>query len=306
MGRYILNRFIVSLITALFLVTIVFFLVRLLPGDPFTSEKITPEIKQNMMRYYGFDKPLHVQYIRYISNLLKGDLGYSLRYQNRTVNDVIKQAFPYSADLGIRAVIFATIVGVVLGIVAALNRNKPLDYISMFIAIVGISIPSFVIGPLLQYVFSIKLKLLPVAQWKGFAYTIMPTFALSLSSIALLARLMRASMLDVVNQDYIKTAKAKGLSPTQIVWKHQIRNAILPVVTVLGPVTATLLTGTFVVEQIFAIPGLGKFYIIGVQNLDYSMVLGMTVFYGLFLIAANFIVDIIYGIIDPRIRIAGK
>ncbi|KXG74355.1 Dipeptide transport system permease protein DppB [Fervidicola ferrireducens] len=159
MGRYILNRFIVSLITAWVLVTIVFFLVRLLPGDPFLSEKVTPEIKQNMMKYYGFDKPLHVQYIRYLSNLLKGDLGYSLRYKNRTVNEVIRQAFPYSADLGIRAVIFATIAGVTLGIVAALNRNKPLDYLSMFIAIVGISVPGFVIGPLLQYYFSIKLKL---------------------------------------------------------------------------------------------------------------------------------------------------
>ncbi|ABY91855.1 MAG: oligopeptide transport system permease protein [Epulopiscium sp.] len=306
MARYILNRLVVSLITAWFLVTIVFFLVRLLPGDPFLSEKVTPEIKQNMMEYYGFDKPLHVQYITYISNLLKGDLGYSLRYRNRTVNEVIAQAFPYSADLGIRAVIFATIVGISLGIIAALNRNKPLDYLSMFIAIVGVSVPGFVIGPLLQYIFSIKLKLLPVAQWKGFAYTIMPTFALSLGSIALMARLMRASMLDVVNQDYIKTAKSKGLSPSQIVWRHQIRNAILPVITVLGPVTATLLTGTFVIEQIFAIPGLGKFYILGIQNLDYSMVLGMTVFYGLFLIAANFIVDIIYGFIDPRIRIAGK
>lgn len=306
MARYILNRLVISLITAWVLVTIVFFLVRLLPGDPFLSEKVTPEIKQNMIKYYGFDKPLHIQYIRYISNLLKGDLGYSLRYKNRTVNEVIKQAFPYSADLGIRAVIFATIVGITLGIIAALNRNKPLDYLSMFIAIVGISVPGFVIGPLLQYIFAIKLKLLPVAQWKGFAYTIMPTFALSLGSIALMARLMRASMLDVVNQDYIKTAKSKGLSPSQIVWRHQIRNAILPVITVLGPVTATLLTGTFVIEQIFAIPGLGKFYILGIQNLDYSMVLGMTVFYGLFLIAANFIVDIIYGIIDPRIRIGGK
>lgn len=306
MGRYILNRFLVSLITAWVLVTIVFFLVRLLPGDPFLSEKITPEIKQNMMKYYGFDKPLHIQYLRYITNLLKGDLGYSLRYKNRTVNEVIKQAFPYSADLGIRAVIFASIVGVTLGIIAALNRNKPFDYLSMFIAIIGISVPGFVIGPLLQYYFSIKLKLLPVAQWKGFAYTIMPTIALSLGSLALMARLMRASMLDVVNQDYIKTAKSKGLSPTQIVWRHQIRNAILPVVTVLGPVTATLLTGTFVIEQIFAIPGLGKFYILGIQNLDYSLVLGMTVFYGLFLIAANFVVDIIYGIIDPRIRVTGK
>ncbi|TYP56183.1 ABC transporter permease [Thermosediminibacter litoriperuensis] len=304
MGRYILNRLFVSLITAWVLVTLVFFLIRLLPGDPFLSEKVTPEIKANMMKYYGLDKPIHIQYATFLGNLLKGDFGYSLRYKNRTVNEVINQAFPYSADLGIRAVIFAAIAGVTLGIIAALNRNRSWDYLSMFIAIVGVSVPSFVIGPLLQYVFATKLKLLPVSQWKGFAYTIMPTFALSLHSLALMARLMRASMLDVVNQDYIKTAKAKGLSPFQIIWKHQIRNAILPVVTVLGPVTATLLTGTFVVEQIFAIPGLGKFYILGIQNLDYSLVLGMTTFYGLFLIAANFVVDIIYGLVDPRIRLA--
>lgn len=304
MGRYVLNRLIVSLITAWVLVTIVFFLVRLLPGDPFLSEKITPEIRANMMKYYGLDKPLHIQYVTYLKNLLKGDFGYSLRYKNRTVNEVISQAFPYSADLGIRAVILATTAGIILGIIAALNRNKGWDYLSMFIAIVGVSVPSFVIGPILQYVFATKLNLLPVSQWKGFAHTIMPTFALSLSSLALVARLMRASMLDVVNQDYIKTAKSKGLSPFQIIWKHQIRNAILPVITVLGPVTATLLTGTFVVEQIFAIPGLGKFYVLGIQNLDYSLVLGMTTFYGLFLIAANFVVDIIYGLVDPRIRIA--
>lgn len=304
MVKYILNRLLVSLITAWVLVTIVFFLVRLLPGDPFLSEKVTPEIKANMMRYYGLDKPIHIQYVTFLQNLLKGDFGYSLRYKNRTVNEVIKQAFPYSADLGIRAVIFATIAGVTLGIIAALNRNRTWDYLAMFIAIVGVSVPSFVIGPLLQYVFATKLNLLPVSQWKGFSYTIMPTFALSLGSLALMARLMRASMLDVVNQDFIKTAKAKGLSPFQIIWKHQVRNAILPVITVLGPVTATLLTGTFVVEQIFAIPGLGKFYVLGIQNLDYSLVLGMTTFYGLFLIAANFVVDIIYGLIDPRIRIA--
>ncbi|SHM64131.1 oligopeptide transport system permease protein [Caldanaerovirga acetigignens] len=304
MVKYILNRLLVSLITAWVLVTIVFFLVRLLPGDPFLSEKVTPEIKANMMRYYGLDKPIHIQYVTFLRNLLKGDFGYSLRYKNRTVNEVIKQAFPYSADLGIRAVIFATIAGVTLGIIAALNRNRTLDYLAMFIAIVGVSVPSFVIGPLLQYVFATKLNLLPVSQWKGFSYTIMPTFALSLGALALMARLMRASMLDVVNQDFIKTAKAKGLSPFQIIWKHQVRNAILPVITVLGPVTATLLTGTFVVEQIFAIPGLGKFYVLGIQNLDYSLVLGMTTFYGLFLIAANFVVDIIYGLIDPRIRIA--
>jgi len=306
MGRYILNRFLISLLTVFLLVTLVFFLVRLLPGDPFLSEKITPEIKENMMKYYGFDKPLYVQYGRFMLNLLKGDLGYSLRYKNRTVNEVIAQAFPYSADLGIRAVIFATIVGVILGIIAALNRNKVWDYVCMIIAVIGISVPNFIIGALLQYVFGVRLHLLPVAQWKGFEYTIMPVFALSLGSLALIARLMRASMLDVVNQDYIKTAKSKGLSPTEVVWKHQIRNAILPIVTVLGPITAALLTGTFVVEYIFAIPGLGKYYIMGIQNLDYSMILGMTVFFGMFLVAANFIVDVVYGFVDPRIRISGK
>lgn len=306
MGRYILNRFLISLLTILLLVTLVFFLVRLLPGDPFLSEKVTPEIKENMMKYYGFDKPLYVQYGKFMLNLLKGDLGYSLRYKNRTVNEVIAQAFPYSADLGIRAVIFASIVGVILGIIAALNRNKVWDYVCMIIAVIGISVPNFIMGALLQYVFGVKLHLLPVAQWKGFEYTIMPVFALSLGSLALIARLMRASMLDVVNQDYIKTAKAKGLSPTEVVWKHQIRNAILPIVTVLGPITASLLTGAFVVEWIFAIPGLGKYYVMGIQNLDYSMILGMTVFFGMFLVAANFIVDVIYGFVDPRIRISGK
>jgi len=301
--RYIIKRFIVSIITVWILVTLTFFLVRALPGDPFLSEKITPEIKANMMRYYGLDKPLPVQYATYMSNLLKGDMGYSLRYKNRTVNAIIADAFPASAELGIRSLIFSVTVGLILGIIAALNHNKGWDYASMVIAVIGVSVPSFIVGALIQYLFGIKWKILPVAQWKSFAHTIMPTFALGLGTLALIARLMRTSMLEVVGQDYIKTAKAKGLSPFQVTVKHQIRNAILPVVTVMGPLVATLLTGTFVVEQIFAIPGLGRHYVLSIQNLDYSMVMGLTIFYGAFLVFMNFLVDIAYGLVDPRIRV---
>lgn len=303
MVRYIIKRFIVSIITVWILATLTFFLIRALPGDPFLSEKITPEIKANMMRYYGLDKPLPVQYATYMSNLLKGDMGYSLRYKNREVNDIIADAFPASAELGVRSLVFSVTVGLILGIIAALNHNKGWDYASMVIAVIGVSVPSFIVGSLIQYLFGIKWRILPVAQWKSFAHTIMPTFALGLGTLALIARLMRTSMLEVVGQDYIKTAKAKGLSPFQVTVKHQIRNAILPVVTVLGPLVATLLTGTFVVEQIFAIPGLGRHYVLSIQNLDYTMVMGLTIFYGAFLVFMNFLVDIAYGLVDPRIRV---
>jgi oligopeptide transport system permease protein len=300
--KYILKRFIISLITIWVLTTIVFFLIRVLPGDPFTSDKTTPQIKASMMKYYGLDKPVYVQYAKYIKNLLQGDMGYSLKFKNRTVNQVIINAFPNSAELGIRALMIAIPIGILLGIISALNHNKAWDYGSMIIAVIGVSVPSFIIGGLLQYVFAIKLKWLPVAQWKGFEYTILPSVALALGTLALVARLMRASMLEVTGQDYILTAEAKGLPIYKIVWKHQIRNAILPVVTVLGPIAAALITGTFVIEQIFAIPGLGKHYVNGIQSLDYTLVLGLTIFYGAFVIMLNFIVDIIYGFVDPRIR----
>ena len=304
MLKYIGKRFVISLITVWVLATLVFFLIRALPGDPFTSEKITPEIKANMMKYYGLDKPLPVQYARYMANLLKGDMGYSLRYKNRTVNQIIGDAFPNSAELGLRSLAISITIGLLLGIVAALNHNKTWDYICIIIAVIGVSVPSFVVGGLIQYLFGVKLGWLPVAQWKGFAYTIMPSFALSLGTLATLARLMRTSMLEVVNQDYIKTAKAKGLNQVQITIKHQIRNAILPVITVLGPIVASLITGTFVIESIFAIPGLGRHYVIGLQNLDYSMTLGLTIFFGAFLVFMNFLVDIAYGFVDPRIRVS--
>jgi oligopeptide transport system permease protein len=305
MLKYILKRGLISLITIWVLITISFFLIRLVPGDPFLSERITPEIKANMMRFYGLDQPLHKQYVRYLGHLiLDGDMGQSLRYKARSVNDVIADNFPVSADLGLRALAFATIAGIALGVVAALNHNRGWDRFSILLAVIGISIPNFIIAGLIQWLFGVELKWLPVATYKTFAHTIMPAFALGLATLANLARFMRTSMLEVVGQDYIKTAKAKGLSPVEITTKHQIRNALLPIVTILGPVTATLLTGGFVVETVFAIPGLGQYFVRSMQNLDYPMILGTTIFYGSFLIIMNFVVDIVYGLIDPRIRVA--
>lgn len=304
MGRYIAKRILISLATLLVLVTVVFALVRLMPGDPFSSEKMTPQVRLNLERYYGFDKPIFEQYLTYMGRLARGDLGYSMKYANVTVNDIIAKAFPYSADLGLRALAIAVSVGLTLGVVSALNRKKPIDAVCVVVAIIGTSIPDFIMGYVLQYFFGIRWGLLPIAQYKGFAYTVLPSVGLGFYTLALVSRLMRSSMLEVVQQDYIKTAKAKGASRLRIIRKHMLRNAILPIVTVLGPITASVLTGTFVIESIFAIPGMGKFYVSSVQSLDYTLVLGMTVFFGAFLVTANFIVDILYGIVDPRIRVS--
>lgn len=304
MFRYVIKRLFISLVTIWVLATIVFFLIRILPGDPFSGDKITPQIKESMMKYYGLDRPLPVQYAKYMKNLLQGEMGYSLRYKNRTVNQVIADAFPNSAELGVRALLLAIPIGILLGIFSALNHNKLWDYICMIIAVIGVSVPNFIIGGMLQYTLAVKFRIFPVAEWRGFEYTVLPSMALSLGTLALVARLMRASMLEVTGQDYIMTAEAKGLPTLKIIWRHLIRNAILPVVTVLGPIVAALVTGTFVIEQIFAIPGLGRHYVMGIQNLDYTLVLGLTIFFGAFVVLMNFLVDIIYGIVDPRIRVA--
>ena len=246
------------------------------------------------------------QYVQYMGNLLKGDIGYSMKYTNKTVNYIIGQTFPFSADLGIRSLVVAISIGLVLGILSALNRGKTLDFVCVIVAVIGTSIPDFIMGAVLQYFFGIKWGLLPVAKYVGFEYTILPTLALATYTLASVSRIMRSSMLEVVQQDYIKTARSKGLSDFRITAKHQIRNAIMPVMTVLGPTVASVLTGTFVIEAIYAIPGMGKYYVESVSNNDYSMVLGMTVFYGIFLVTCNLIVDILYGVADPRVRIGKK
>ena len=299
MFKYVVKRVIAAIITLWALVTIVFFLVRLMPGDPFTSAKLTKEVAANMRSYYGFDKPLIQQYFTYLANLLHGNFGYSMKYTNKTVNYIIGQTFPYSADLGIRALVMAVSFGLVLGIIAARNRGKKLDFFCVIIAIIGTSIPDFIMGAILQYFF-------PVAKYLGFRYTILPATALAFYTLASVSRIMRSSMLEVTSQDYIKTARSKGLSEFRITFKHQIRNAIMPVMTILGPTVAAVLTGTFVIESIFAIPGMGKYYVSSVNENDYAMILGMTVFYGFFLVLCNLIVDIMYGVADPRVRIGKR
>ena len=306
MAKYVAKRIVAALLTLWALVTIVFFLVRLMPGDPFTSAKLTEQVAENMRSYYGFDKPLLVQYFVYMGNLLRGNFGYSMKYTNKTVNYIIGQTFPFSADLGIRSLVLAISIGLVLGIIAARNRGKKIDFFCVIVAVIGTSIPDFIMGAFLQYFFGIKWGLFPVAKYNGIEYTILPALALSFYTLASVSRIMRSSMLEVVQQDYIKTARYKGLSEMRITCKHQIRNAIMPVMTVLGPTVASVLTGTFVIESIFAIPGMGKYYVESVSVNDYSMVLGMTVFYGIFLVTANLIVDILYGVADPRVRIGRK
>lgn len=302
MVRYILNRVLVAILTMFILATATFFLLRLVPGDPFAGPKVVPEVKERLRIHYGLDKPLAEQYLIYMGNILHGDFGYSLAKRGHRVNKVIKDAFPASLDLGIRAMIIAIIFGIFFGIIAALNRGKPLDYLTVILVLIGISVPSFVVAALLQYFFGVYLKILPVARYESFWHTLLPAFALSLGTMAVLARYMRASMLEVMTADYIKTAKAKGLRNTQIVIRHQIRNALFPILTILGPAIAMVLTGSFIIESIFAIPGLGRHYVLAMQNLDYTLVMGLTLFFGFFLIVMNLLVDFTYGIIDPRVR----
>ena len=302
MVRYILNRVLVAILTMFVLATATFFLLRLVPGDPFAGPKVVPEVKERLRIHYGLDKPLAEQYLIYMGNILRGDFGYSLAKRGHRVNKVIKDAFPASLDLGIRAMIIAIIFGIFFGIIAALNRGKPLDYLTVILVLIGISVPSFVVAALLQYFFGVYLKILQVARYESVWHTLLPAFALSLGTMAVLARYMRASMLEVMTADYIKTAKAKGLRNTQIVIRHQIRNALFPILTILGPAIAMVLTGSFIIESIFAIPGLGRHYVLAMQNLDYTLVMGLTLFFGFFLIVINLLFDFTYGIIDPRVR----
>lgn len=309
MAKYILKRLGYTVVTVFVLVTLTFFMMQLLPGDPFTGEKQIPaEVMASMKAKYGLDKPVWQQYFMYLGNVLHGDFGVSLD-DNRPVTDKLLTTFPVSFDLGIRALCFATIAGVLLGILAAVKRGTAWDTVSMFIALLGVSVPSFIVASLLQYFLGLKLfqatgiKFFPITGWNGFQSTVLPTFAMGFGSLATVSRLMRTSMLDVLGQDYIKTAKAKGLSQKKIIWKHGVRNAIMPVITVLGPITAAILTGGFVVENIFSIPGMGKSFVTSVQQVNYTMIMGTTVFYGTFLILCNLVVDLVYGLIDPRVKI---
>lgn len=285
------------------LVTISFFMVKLIPGSPFTSEKMQAGNKAAIYAYYGLDKPVYEQYFTYMNNLLHGDLGISYKLRAISVNRIIASAFPYSLDLGMRAIAFALTMGLLLGIIAAYQRGKAMDTFTMVLAIIGTSVPSFIVGFFIQYIFAVKLKWFPVAQYENLSYTVLPTFALGLGMLATISKYTRTSMLEVISSDYVKTADSKGLSKLRIILVHQLRNALMPVVTLLGPIVATVITGTFVVENVFAIPGLGRHYVTSVQNLDYTLITGLTIFFAVILVAMNLVVDIVYALIDPRIQL---
>ena len=310
MWRYTLKRLIQGIITVWFIATATFLAMHAVPGDPMSGDRaVSAEIRKNLEAKYGLDKPLSQQYVIYLGNLARGDFGISFTQQNREVNDIIREHFPVSATLGILAIVFASLGGILWGALTALYRNKLPDIVIMFFVILGISVPSFVFAAVGQLAL-VKLhdllgfSLLPVAGWGTVSHMLVPSLVLGLGTMAYLTRLMRSSMLEIINSDYLRTARAKGLPATRIFTRHQLRNAILPVVTVLGPSIAGITTGSFVVESVFAIPGLGRYFVQAVQQLDYTVIMGTTVFFGSFLVLMVIIVDLLYGFIDPRVRLA--
>ena len=306
MGRFILRRFLSTIPTVLIIITLGFFIIRAAPGGPFSREKaVPPGVLVNLLARYHMDEPLPKQYFRFLGGVLRGDLGPSFVNKDFTVNEMIAMSLPNSIILGLTALAIATILGVTLGTISALKQNSAIDYTSMSLAVTGISVPNFVVGPVLMLVFAMTLKWLPTSGWidgrHGMKTLIMPAITLSLPTFAYLARLTRASMLETLRSDYIRTARAKGLSMPVIVFKHALKGACLPVVSYLGPACAALITGSVVVEQIFGIPGLGIVFIKSAINRDYTLIMGDIITYSLILIGLNFVVDIIYGFLDPRI-----
>ena len=303
MKKYLIKRIGMMLITLFLITLLTFLLMHAVPGGPFNGEKqVSKAVMDALNEKYKLNDPLWKQFIDYVGGLLRFDLGPSFKYQGKTVNDFIENGFPYSAKLGGITLIFVLLASIPMGIIAALKNGKWQDMLLMALATIGVTIPSFVIATALIYVFSFKLQWTPVYgvdTWKGY---ILPVIAMGGYSVSFLARLMRSSLLDVMGQDYIRTARAKGISETRVIVKHALRNALIPVVTVLGPTVANLLTGSFVIEKIFAIPGMGGYFVNSVTQRDYTTIMGMTVFYAAFLIAMVFIVDLFYCLIDPRIR----
>ena len=309
MLTYTLKRILQGVITVWFIATATFFAMHAVPGDPLQSDKaVSEEIRANLQSRYGLDKPLAQQYLIYLGNMITGDFGISFTQQNREVNDIIKEHFPVSATLGVLAIIVSGLSGILWGALTAVYRNRLPDVIIMALVIFGISVPSFVFAAigqmgLLSLNQFFETTILPIAGWGTVQHMLIPALVLGLGTTAFLTRLMRSSMLEIIDSDYTRTAQAKGLPEGWIFLKHQLRNAVLPVVTVIGPSIAAITTGGFVVESVFAIPGLGRYFVQAVQQSDYTVIMGTTVFYGAFLVVMVIVVDLIYGLLDPRVRV---
>lgn len=304
MPRYIIKRVFSSILTIWVVITLTFILMHAIPGGPFASEQnIPPEIEAQIKAQYNLDKPLVWQYGNYIKNLLKLDLGPSYKYKGRTVNDLIKDGFAITTQLGLVAVVIALAAGIPLGITSALKQGKWQDNFIMIISMLGITIPSFVLATLLLYVFAFKLGWFPSLRWGTWKHFVLPAIALAGSPTAMISRLTRSSLLDVIRQDYIRTARAKGNAERIVVYKHALKNAIIPIVTYTGPMIAGVMTGSFVIEKLFSIPGLGRQFVDSITNRDYTVILGFTVFYAVILVTCNLLVDIVYALIDSRIKL---
>lgn len=305
MIRYVAKRLLYMLITLFIIVSVTFFISKLLPGTPFADDKLTPQTRAQLFEKYGLDEPIPVQYVKYIANVAQGDLGNSFYFESRPVTGMILERAPVSAFVGVQAVLFGLVVGLVLGIVSALRQNSFLDTLAVIVAVLGVSVPTFVLGPLMQYWLGVKLGWFPIAFFESWLHSVLPSLALSVFVVSTVARFVRSEMLEVLGQDYVTLAKSKGLSGLAVIVRHVLRNAMIPLITVLAPLTVFLITGSLVVEQIFSVPGIGEQFVNSIQVNDYSMILGTTIFLSALFIVALLIQDILYGIIDPRIRVAG-
>lgn len=302
---YTFKRLVEAVVVLFVIVSLTFILLRIVPGGPFDQDKaLPPDIKANIEKKYNLDKPLLTQYKNYLVNILHGDLGESYKYLGRPVSEIIADSFPASFLLGFYALLFSFLVGIPLGLFAASKHNQFADNASMIIAISGVSLPNFLVAAFLVQIFAMKLQILPPAGWGSVAYYILPVLCLGMRPIAFIARLTRSSVLDVIGSDYIRTAKAKGLSEKTVLYKHVLKNSLIPVLTYSGPLIAAILTGSFVIEIFFAIPGIGKHLVQSVTNRDYPFILALTLLYAAMLVFANLIVDLLYAFFDPRIRLA--
>ncbi|WP_033827434.1 oligopeptide ABC transporter permease [Bacillus andreraoultii] len=306
MTRYILRRLGYMLITLFIIATVSFFLMKMLPGTPLSAEdKLSEEQKEIVLEKYGLNDPLPVQYAHYMAGLVQGDLGISFKFDNTPVTTILMDRIGPSALIGLQAMIVGTFFGIILGLVAAVFHNGFLDYTSTIIAVLGTSIPSFVFAGLLQYVFAVELGWFPVALWGEFRHTVLPTIALAIGPMATAARFIRTEMVEVLGSNYMLTAKAKGIGQAGRVWKHGFRNALIPLITVIGPMAIGLMTGSLVIEKIFAIPGIGEQFVSSVMVNDYPTIMGTTLLYAFAFIVIILIIDLLYGLIDPRIRVTG-